>query len=165
MAVSLLSRLGYQVTGSSGRVSQRDYLIGLGAHEVIDRSEFNGKVRPLAKERWAGAIDVAGGNTLANVLSQIHYGGAVAACGLAESMELPASVAPFILRGVTLYGIDSVMASIEKRQQAWDRLAKDLDLDQLEKMIVEIPFEDLPAAAEAILQGNVRGRSVVKIPD
>ncbi|PVV11171.1 MAG: oxidoreductase [gamma proteobacterium symbiont of Ctena orbiculata] len=164
VAVSLLSRLGYQVTGSSGRASQRDYLIGLGAHEVIDRSEFNGKVRPLAKERWAGAVDVAGGNTLANVLSQIRYGGAVAACGLAESMDLPASVAPFILRGVTLYGIDSVMASIEKRQQAWDRLARDLDLDQLEKMIVEVPFAELPAAAQAILEGKVRGRTVVKIP-
>ncbi|WP_316368435.1 acrylyl-CoA reductase (NADPH) [Candidatus Thiodiazotropha sp. CDECU1] len=164
VAVSLLSRLGFQVTGSSGRASQRDYLIGLGAHEVIDRSEFNGKVRPLAKERWAGAVDVAGGNTLANVLSQIRYGGAVAACGLAESMDLPASVAPFILRGVTLYGIDSVMASIEKRQQAWDRLATDLDLDQLEKMIVEVPFEELPAAAQAILEGKVRGRTVVKIP-
>lgn len=164
VAVSLLSRLGYQVTGSSGRASQRDYLIGLGAHEVINRDEFNGKVRPLAKERWAGAVDVAGGNTLSNVLSQIKYGGAVAACGLAESMDLPASVAPFILRGVTLYGIDSVMASIEKRQQAWDRLAKDLDLDQLEKMIVEVPFEELPAAAQAILEGKVRGRTVVKIP-
>ncbi|MES9970067.1 MAG: MDR family oxidoreductase [Candidatus Thiodiazotropha sp.] len=164
VAVSILSRLGYRVTASSGRASQRDYLIGLGAQEVIDRAEFSGKVKPLAKERWAAAIDVAGGNTLANVLSQINYGGAVAACGLAESMDLPASVAPFILRGVALYGIDSVMASIEKRQQAWDRLARELDLDQLEKMIVEIPFEELPAAAEAILQGNVRGRTVVKIP-
>jgi acrylyl-CoA reductase (NADPH) len=165
VAVSILSRLGYRVTASSGRASQRDYLIGLGAHDVIDRTEFNGKVKPLAKERWAAAIDVAGGNTLANVLSQINYGGAVAACGLAESMELPASVAPFILRGVTLYGIDSVMASIEKRQLAWNRLAKDLDLTQLEKMVVEIPFEELPLAAESILQGKVRGRAVVKIPD
>jgi acrylyl-CoA reductase (NADPH) len=164
VAVSLLSRLGYQVTASSGRASQRDYLIGLGAHHIIDRSEFTDMVKPLAKERWAGAVDVAGGKTLANVLSQINYGGAVAACGLAESMEFPASVAPFILRGVTLYGIDSVMASIEKRQLAWNRLAKDLDLDQLEQMIVEIPFEELPAAAEAILEGKVRGRAVVKIP-
>ncbi|MET0071643.1 MAG: MDR family oxidoreductase [Candidatus Thiodiazotropha sp.] len=165
VAVSILSRLGYRVTASSGRSSQKDYLIGLGAHEVIDRGEFSGKVKPLAKERWAAAIDVAGGNTLANLLSQIDYGGAVAACGLAESMDLPASVAPFILRGVTLYGIDSVMASIEKRRQAWQRLAKDLDLEQLEKMIVEIPFEELPAAAEAILEGKVRGRALVKIPD
>jgi acrylyl-CoA reductase (NADPH) len=136
----------------------------LGARDVIDRSEFSGKAKPLAKERWAAAIDVAGGNTLANLLSQINYGGAVAACGLAESMELPASVAPFILRGVTLYGIDSVMAPIEKRQLAWNRLAKDLDLEQLEKMIVEIPFEELPSAAESILEGKVRGRAVVKIP-
>ncbi|MEW7972069.1 MAG: MDR family oxidoreductase [Candidatus Thiodiazotropha endolucinida] len=164
VAVSLLSRLGYQVTGSSGRASQSEYLIGLGAQKVIDRSEFNGKVKPLAKERWAAAIDVAGGNTLANVLSQINYGGAVAACGLAESMDLPTSVAPFILRGVTLYGIDSVMASIEKRQQAWNRLARDLDLAQLEAMTVELPFSDLPAVAEEILAGNVRGRTVVKIP-
>jgi acrylyl-CoA reductase (NADPH) len=164
VALSLLSRLGYRVTASSGRASQRDYLIGLGAQQVIDRGEFSGKVKPLAKERWAAAIDVAGGNTLANVLSQINYGGAVAACGLAESMDLPASVAPFILRGVTLYGIDSVMASIEKRERAWARLARDLDREQLEKMIVEIPFEELPAAAEKILQGEVRGRAVVKIP-
>ncbi|MES9992802.1 MAG: MDR family oxidoreductase [Candidatus Thiodiazotropha sp.] len=164
VAVSILSRLGYQVTASSGRSSQRDYLIGLGAKDVIDRNEFSGKVKALAKERWAAAIDVAGGNTLANVLSQINYGGAVAACGLAESMDLPTSVAPFILRGVTLYGIDSVMASIEKRQQAWQRLARDLDLEQLEKMIVEIPFEELPAAAEEILQGKVRGRALIKIP-
>jgi acrylyl-CoA reductase (NADPH) len=164
VALSLLSRLGYRVTASSGRASQRDYLMGLGAHGVIDRGEFSGKVKPLAKERWAAAIDVAGGNTLANVLSQINYGGAVAACGLAESMDLPASVAPFILRGVTLYGIDSVMASIEKRERAWGRLARDLDREQLEKMIIEIPFEELPAAAEKILQGEVRGRAVVKIP-
>ncbi|MGD9170768.1 MAG: oxidoreductase, partial [Candidatus Thiodiazotropha sp.] len=122
-------------------------------------------VKPLAKERWAGAIDVAGGYTLANVLSQINYGGAIAACGLAESMELPASVAPFILRGVTLCGIDSVMASIEKRQQAWQRLARDLDLEQLERMVDEIPFEALPAAAQDILEGKVRGRIVVKIPN
>ncbi|MEW8506427.1 MAG: MDR family oxidoreductase [Candidatus Thiodiazotropha sp.] len=165
VAVSILSRLGYQVTASSGRASQKDYLIGLGAREIVDRSEFSGKVKPLAKERWAAAIDVAGGNTLANVLSQINYGGAVAACGLAESMDLPTSVAPFILRGVTLYGIDSVMASIEKRQQAWQRLARDLDLEQLEKMIIEIPFEELPDAAEAILQGKVRGRTLIKIPN
>jgi acrylyl-CoA reductase (NADPH) len=164
VAVSILSRLGYRVTASSGRASQKDYLTGLGAQAIVDRSEFSGKVKPLAKERWAAAIDVAGGNTLANVLSQINYGGAVAACGLAESMDLPTSVAPFILRGVTLYGIDSVMASIDKRQQAWQRLAKDLDLEQLEKMIVEIPFEELPAAAEKILQGKVRGRALVKIP-
>jgi acrylyl-CoA reductase (NADPH) len=164
VALSLLSRLDYRVTASSGRASQRDYLIGLGAQQVIDRGEFSGKVKPLAKERWAAAIDVAGGNTLANVLSQINYGGAVAACGLAESMDLPASVAPFILRGVTLYGIDSVMASIEKRERAWGRLARDLDREQLEKMIIEIPFEELPAAAEKILQGEVRGRAVVKIP-
>ncbi|MCU7920259.1 MAG: oxidoreductase [Candidatus Thiodiazotropha sp. (ex Epidulcina cf. delphinae)] len=165
VAVSLLSHLGFQVIGATGRPAERDYLLSLGAKEIIDRKEFSGKARPLSKERWAGAIDVAGGNTLANLLSQINYGGAVAACGLADSMDLPASVAPFILRGVTLYGIDSVMAPLEKRRQAWDRLGKDLDLDLLEAMTVETRFEDLPKAAEEIVAGRVRGRTVIKIPD
>ncbi|MCU7931896.1 MAG: oxidoreductase [Candidatus Thiodiazotropha sp. (ex Codakia rugifera)] len=165
VAVSLLSRLGYRVIAATGRPAERDYLLGIGAKDILDRNELSGKARAIAKERWAGAIDVAGGNTLANVLSQINYGGAVAACGLAESMDLPTSVAPFILRSVTLYGIDSVMAPIEKRQQAWERLSKDLDLDLLETMTVETPFSDLPKAAEAILAGRVRGRTVVKIPD
>ncbi|MCU7876322.1 MAG: oxidoreductase [Candidatus Thiodiazotropha sp. (ex Lucinoma borealis)] len=165
VAVSLLSRLGYRVIAATGRPAERDYLLGIGAKDILDRNELSGKARAIAKERWAGAIDVAGGNTLANVLSQINYGGAVAACGLAESMDLPTSVAPFILRGVTLYGIDSVMAPIEKRQQAWERLSKDLDLDLLETMTVETPFNDLPKVAEEILAGRVRGRTVVKIPD
>ncbi|MCU7928705.1 MAG: oxidoreductase [Candidatus Thiodiazotropha sp. (ex Dulcina madagascariensis)] len=165
VAVSLLSHLGFQVIGATGRPAERDYLLSLGAKEIIDRKEFSGKARPLSKERWAGAIDVAGGNTLANLLSQINYGGAVAACGLADSMDLPASVAPFILRGVTLYGIDSVMAPLEKRRQAWDRLGKDLDLDLLEAMTVETRFEDLPKVAEEIVAGRVRGRTVIKIPD
>ncbi|MCU7947519.1 MAG: oxidoreductase, partial [Candidatus Thiodiazotropha sp. (ex Cardiolucina cf. quadrata)] len=164
VAVSLLSRLGYQVIAATGRPAERDYLLSIGAKDILDRNELSGKARAISKERWAGAIDVAGGNTLANVLSQINYGGAVAACGLAESMDLPTSVAPFILRGVTLYGIDSVMAPIEKRQQAWDRLSKDLDLDLLETMTVETPFNDLPKVAEDILAGRVRGRTVVKIP-
>ncbi|MCU7816131.1 MAG: oxidoreductase [Candidatus Thiodiazotropha sp. (ex Rostrolucina anterorostrata)] len=165
VAVSLLSRLGYRVIAATGRPAERDYLLNLGAKDIIDRNELSGKARAISKEHWAGAIDVAGGNTLANVLSQINYGGAVAACGLAESMDLPTSVAPFILRGVTLYGIDSVMAPIEKRQQAWERLSKDLDLDLLETMTVETPFNDLPKVAEEILAGRVRGRTVVKIPD
>ncbi|MCU7867144.1 MAG: oxidoreductase [Candidatus Thiodiazotropha sp. (ex Lucinoma borealis)] len=164
VAVSLLSRLGYRVIAATGRPAERDYLLSIGAKDIIDRNELSGKARAISKERWAGAIDVAGGNTLANVLSQINYGGAVAACGLAESMDLPTSVAPFILRGVTLYGIDSVMAPIEKRQQAWERLSKDLDLDLLETMTVETPFNDLPKVAEDILAGRVRGRTVVKIP-
>ncbi|MCU7893413.1 MAG: oxidoreductase [Candidatus Thiodiazotropha sp. (ex Ustalcina ferruginea)] len=165
VAVSLLSRLGYRVIAATGRPAERDYLLNLGAKDIIDRNELSGKARAISKERWAGAIDVAGGNTLANVLSQINYGGAVAACGLVESMDRPTSVAPFILRGVTLYGIDSVMAPIEKRQQAWERLSKDLDLDLLETMTVETPFNDLPKVAEEILAGRVRGRTVVKIPD
>jgi acrylyl-CoA reductase (NADPH) len=145
-------------------MDEKDYLMGLGAADVIDRADFSGKPRPLYKELWAGAIDVAGGNTLANVLSQIKRGGAVAACGLAESMELPTSVAPFILRGVTLYGIDSVMASLEKREQAWARLARDLDLKLLEELSFDLDFADLPRAAEEILAGKIRGRAIVKIP-
>jgi acrylyl-CoA reductase (NADPH) len=164
IAVAILSKLGYRVVATTGRMAEKEYLLGLGAADVIDRAEFAGKPRPLYKELWAGAIDVAGGNTLANVLSQIKYGGAVAACGLAESMDLPASVAPFILRGVTLYGVDSVMAPMEKREQAWQRLAQDLDMSVLEDLSFELDFADLPQAAEDILAGKVRGRAIVKIP-
>ncbi len=163
VSIAILSKLGYRVVAVTGRSSERDYLISLGASEIIDRQPFSEKARPLAKEQWAGAIDVAGGNTLANVLSQIKYGGAVAACGLAESMSLPTSVAPFILRGVALYGIDSVMAPIAKRQQAWQRIAEDLDFSKLETLSNEINLEEVPAAAEAILAGKIRGRTVVKI--
>ncbi len=163
VAIAILSKLGYRVVAVTGRSSEGDYLTSLGASEIIDRQLFSEKARPLAKELWAGAIDVAGGNTLANVLSQIKYGGAVAACGLADSMSLPTSVAPFILRGVALYGIDSVMAPIVKRQQAWQRIAEDLDLSKLETLSNEINLEEVPAAAEAILAGTIRGRTVVKI--
>lgn len=164
VALSLLSGLGFTVAGVTGRAEEHDYLTSLGAAEVIDRADFSGAARPLDKERWAGAVDVAGGNTLANVLSRLRYGGAVAACGLADSMELPTSVAPFILRGITLYGIDSVMAPMERRERAWGRLARELDLERLESMTTEIGFDELPATAEAILDGRVRGRTVVKIP-
>jgi acrylyl-CoA reductase (NADPH) len=164
VAVAILSKLGYRVVATTGRMQEKDYLLGLGAAEVIDRADFSEKARPLNKELWAGAIDVAGGNTLANVLSQIKYGGAVAACGLAESMNLPTSVAPFILRGITLYGVDSVMASLDKREQAWQRLAQDLDMSLLEELSFELEFTDLPQAAEDILAGKVRGRAIVKIP-
>jgi acrylyl-CoA reductase (NADPH) len=164
VAVAILSKLGYRVVATTGRMDEKDYLLGLGAADVIDRAEFSAKPRPLYKELWAGAIDVAGGNTLANVLSQIKYAGAVAACGLAESMDLPTSVAPFILRGVTLYGIDSVMASLQKREQAWARLAQDLDLKLLEDLSFDLDFADLPQAAEDILAGKIRGRAIVKIP-
>lgn len=163
VAVLLLSTLGYRVVAVTGRSSEADFLMSLGAAEVIARQPFAEKPRPLGKELWAGAVDVAGGNTLANVISQVKYGGAVAACGLAESMALPGSVAPFILRGVTLYGIDSVMAPIAKRKQAWQRIARDLDLDKLDSLSNEITLEELPAAAEAILAGKIRGRTVVKV--
>jgi acrylyl-CoA reductase (NADPH) len=164
VAVAILSKLGYRVVATTGRMQEKDYLLGLGAADVIDRADFSEKARPLNKELWAGAIDVAGGNTLANVLSQIKYGGAVAACGLAESMNQPTTVAPFILRGITLYGVDSVMASLDKREQAWQRLAQDLDMSLLEELSFELEFTDLPQAAEDILAGKVRGRAIVKIP-
>ena len=165
VAVAILNKLGYRVVATTGRMQEKDYLTKLGAADVLDRADFSAKVRPLYKELWAGAIDVAGGNTLANVISQIKYGGAVAACGLAESMELPTSVAPFILRGITLYGVDSVMASLEKRAQAWGRLAQDLDMELLEALSFDLDFADLPQAAEDILAGKIRGRAIVKIPE
>ena len=164
VAVAILNKLAYPVTAATGRLQESDYLKSLGASEVIDRKSFAKKAKPLAKECWAGAVDVAGGNTLANVLSQIKRGGAVAACGLAESMELPTSVAPFILRGITLYGIDSVMCPMQKRLAAWQRLDTDLDKDLLESLSTEISFDDLPQASSALLQGRIRGRTIVKIP-
>ena len=127
VATAVLSRLGYHVIASTGRTSEADYLKGLGAAEVIDRAELSGPAKPLAKERWAGGIDSVGSTTLANLLSMTKYGGAIAACGLAAGMDLPSSVAPFILRGVCLLGIDSVMCPIELRKLAWSRLASDLD--------------------------------------
>lgn len=163
VAVLLLSRLGFKVVAVTGRMAEAEYLRGLGAAEVTARQPFSERAKPFGKELWAGAVDVAGGNTLANVLSQVKRDGAVAACGLAESMTLPGSVAPFILRGVTLYGIDSVMASQAKRREAWRRLAADLDLAKLDSLSSEIRLEEIPAAAEAILAGRVRGRTVVSL--
>ena len=164
VAVSVLSKLGYRVVATTGRMNEKDFLTGLGAADVLDRAGFAEKARPLGKELWSGAIDVAGGNTLANVLSQLKYGGAAAICGLAESMSLPTTVAPFILRGVSMYGIDSVMASIAKRKVAWARLATDLDLKLLDELSFDLDFADLPQAAEDILDGKIRGRAVVKLP-
>ncbi len=164
VAVAILSKLGHRVIASTGRMNERDFLVGLGAADIIDRAEFADKARPLGKERWAAAIDVAGGNTLANVLSQLRRGGAAAVCGLAESMNLPTTVAPFILRGVAMYGIDSVMAPLEKRKIAWQRLATDLDLDLLDSLSFDLAFTDLPRAAEDIIEGKIRGRAVVKLP-
>jgi acrylyl-CoA reductase (NADPH) len=163
-AVSLLAKRGYRVIAATGRPEEKDYLIGLGAAEIFDRHELTGMARPLGREQWIGAIDVAGGNTLANVLSHIRYGGAVTACGLADSMDLPASMAPFILRGITLYGISSVMSPMKKRRAAWARLTQDLDSEKLEKMSREIGFDELPKTALEILAGRIRGRTVVKIP-
>jgi acrylyl-CoA reductase (NADPH) len=164
VAIALLSRLGYRVVASTGRKeTESDYLTGLGAAEIIDRAELSGPGRPLARERWAGGVDAVGSHTLANVLSQIRYGGAVAACGLAQGMDLPGSVAPFILRGVTLAGIDSVMCPTPKRTQAWARLAKDLDLGQLDAMTERAVLDDVPALGAAILDGKVRGRVVVDV--
>ncbi len=165
IAVSVLSKLGYTVTATTGRLEETPYLEKLGASEVLDRNEFSTNPRPLARERWLAAVDVAGGNTLANVISQIKTEGAVAACGLADSMDLPTSVAPFILRGVTLYGINSVTCPMERRVTAWNRLVSDLDSDALEAMSNEISLDELPEMSEKLLNGQVRGRTIVKIPE
>jgi acrylyl-CoA reductase (NADPH) len=163
VAIALLAKLGFQVAASTGRASEADYLKGLGASEIIDRAELAGTPRALGKERWAGAVDSVGSATLANVLSQIKYGGAVAACGLAQGMDLPTSVAPFILRGVTLAGIDSVMAPKARRIEAWTRLARDLDRTKLTAMSVVRPLDDVIGLAPEILAGKVRGRVVLTV--
>jgi acrylyl-CoA reductase (NADPH) len=163
VATAVLSKLGYQVIASTGRMSEVAYLKNLGAAEVIDRSELSGPAKPLAKERWAGGIDSVGSTTLANILSMAKYAGAIAACGLAAGMDLPSSVAPFILRGVCLLGIDSVMCPIELRKVAWSRLASDLDPGKLVEITHEIGLGEVVAAGAKILAGQVRGRIVVKI--
>lgn len=163
VAVALLARAGYSVVASTGRTNQAEYLIGLGAARVMDRSELSGEGRPLGKSRWAGAIDTVGSRTLANLLSELNYGAAVAACGLAQGMDLPASVAPFILRNVSLLGVDSVMAPKPLRVEAWERLARDLEPDRLDAMTTEIPLDGLSVAAEKLLAGGIRGRTVVNL--
>ena len=163
VAIALLAKLGYAVTASTGRPAEADYLKGLGATEVIERKELMVPVRPLAKERWAGGIDAVGSTTLANVLSMTRYGGAVAACGLAGGMDLPGSVAPFILRGISLLGINSVMCPLELRQQAWHRLDTDLDRAKIAAMTSEIGLADVIEAGRRLLDGEVRGRIVVRI--
>jgi acrylyl-CoA reductase (NADPH) len=163
VAVAILAKLGYDVIASTGRMSETDYLRHLGASDVIDRAELAAKVRPLAKERWAGGIDAVGSTTLANVLSATRYGGAVAACGLAGGMDLPGYVAPFILRAVSLLGIDSVMCPQSVRREAWNRLASDLDRGTLQGMTREIGLVEVLEAGKAIVDGQVRGRIVVKI--
>jgi acrylyl-CoA reductase (NADPH) len=163
VAVTLLAKLGYRVTASTGRRQEEAYLKQLGAADVIDRAELAAPVKPLAKERWIGGVDSVGSTTLANVLSMTKYGGAVAACGLAGGMDLPSSVAPFILRGVSLLGIDSVQCPRERRQEAWRRLDSDLDRGKLEAMTMQIGLADVIETAASILDGRVRGRIVVKI--
>ena len=163
VAVGILADRGYTVHAITGRPQEADYLKSLGAAEIIDRKELTGPVRPLAKERWAGAIDSVGSTVLANLLSMTRYGGAVAACGLAGGMDLPTSVGPFILRGVCLYGIESVMCPIERRREAWKRLETDLNRQKLAAMTREIGLSDVLDVAPQILEGKVRGRIVVKI--
>jgi acrylyl-CoA reductase (NADPH) len=163
VAIALLAKLGYRVVASTGRTDEAEALKALGAAEVIDRAELSAPGKPLAKERWAGAVDAVGSHTLANACAGTKYRGAVAACGLAQGMDFPASVAPFILRGITLYGIDSVMAPKALREQAWARLAQDLDLAKLDGLVREIPLAGAIDAAADILAGRIRGRLVVDV--
>jgi acrylyl-CoA reductase (NADPH) len=163
VAIAILSKRGFSVHAVTGRPQEADYLKNLGAAEIVERKEIAGPAKPLAKERWGGAIDAVGSTTLANLLSMTRYGGAVAACGLAGGMDLPGSVAPFILRGVCLYGIDSVMCPVDRRREAWKRLETDLDRQKLAMMTREIALSDVIAVAPEILSGSVRGRIVVKI--
>lgn len=163
VAIALLANLGYRVVAATGRLAESAYLDTLGAQAVIDRGELSAPGKPLGKERWAGVIDTVGSHTLANACATTRYGGAVAACGLAGGMDFPATVAPFILRGVTLYGIDSVMAPLPLRQQAWQRLERDLDRTKLDAITTEISLAEAPAFAEKLLAGQVRGRLAVKI--
>jgi acrylyl-CoA reductase (NADPH) len=163
VAVALLSKLGYTVVAATGKASEAAYLQALGAASVIDRNNLSAPGKPFQKERWAGVVDAVGSHTLANALAQTRYGGVVAACGLAQGMDLPTSVMPFILRGVTLAGVDSVMAPLQKRQRAWARLAQDLDAQKLESMIDEVPLDAAITKAQALMAGQVRGRVVVRI--
>ena len=163
VSIALLARLGYQVAASTGRVNEASFLKKLGATTVIDRNEFNGPVKPLAKSRWAGAVDSVGSTTLANVISQMNNEATVVACGLAQGMDLPTTVAPFILRGVRLIGINSVTTPLPRRQQAWARLARDLDLKELAALTTHVKLDDVPRIAEEIVKGQVRGRVVVDI--
>jgi acrylyl-CoA reductase (NADPH) len=163
IAIALLAKAGYTVVASTGKVAEADYLKSLGASEILDRAELSEAGKPLQKERWAGVVDAVGGNTLANACAQTRYRGAVAACGLAESPKFPSTVMPFILRGVTLYGIDSVMAPMEPRERAWSRLARDLDAGTLESVASDISLADAVGVAGDVLAGKVKGRLVVDV--
>jgi acrylyl-CoA reductase (NADPH) len=163
VSLALLSKLGFKAVASTGRMEEADFLKSIGATAVIDRNEFNTPVKPLAKTRWAGAIDSVGSVTLANVISQIHPEGAVAACGLAQGMDLPTSVAPFILRGVRLIGVNSVTTPLPRRLEAWSRLVRDLDLNTLKTLTTHVTLDDAPRIAQDIVAGKVRGRVVVDL--
>ena len=163
VAVALLSKLGFNVVAATGKLNEESYLKQLGATGIIDRAELSAPGKPLQKERWAGVIDAVGSFTLANACAQTRYGGVVAACGLAQGADFPATVMPFILRSVTLAGIDSVMAPLARRQLAWDRLAKDLDVEKLETMVEEVPLVRAAEKAAELMAGKVRGRVVIKI--
>jgi acrylyl-CoA reductase (NADPH) len=163
VAIALLAKLGHRVVAASGKTHETDYLTHLGASAVIDRAELGAPGKPLQKERWAAVVDAVGSHTLVNALAQVRYGGVVAACGLAQGFDLPGTVMPFILRGVTLAGIDSVMAPHALREQAWARLARDLDPALLETMVEEVPLEGALDAAQRLMAGQVRGRVVVRI--
>jgi acrylyl-CoA reductase (NADPH) len=163
IAIAILSAWGYRVVASTGKTAEADYLKSLGAADIIDRAELSTPGKPLQKERWAGVIDAVGSHTLANALAQTRYGGTVTACGLAQGMDLPGSVAPFILRGVKLIGIDSVMAPKEKRLAAWKKLAHDLDTAKLDRITREITLAQALSEAPEILAGKVRGRLVVNV--
>jgi acrylyl-CoA reductase (NADPH) len=162
VALALLSKLGYRAVASTGKLAEGDYLRALGAADLIDRATLAAAGKPLQKERWAAVIDSVGSHTLANACAQTRYGGVVAACGLAQGMDFPSSVAPFILRGVTLAGIDSVMAPLARREEAWQRLARDLDPARLESMTTEIALADAIGAATELMAGRVKGRIVVR---
>ena len=163
VAVALLGKLGYNVVAATGKLSEEAYLKSLGASAVMDRAALAQPGKPFQKERWAAVVDAVGSHTLANALAQTRYGGVVAACGLAQGMDLPTTVMPFILRGVTLAGVDSVMAPLVKRQRAWDRLARDLDLSLLESIIEEVPLQAAISKAQQLMDGQVRGRVLVRI--
>jgi acrylyl-CoA reductase (NADPH) len=163
IAVALLAAAGWRVIASTGRPDEAEFLKYLGASDIIDRAELSAPGKPLGKERWAAAVDAVGSHTLANVLAQTSYEGAVAACGLAQGMDLPTSVAPFILRGVSLLGIDSVMKPKAARLEAWERLARDLDKTKLAELSATIGFEKVIDTATDILAGKVRGRVIVEI--
>ena len=163
VAIALLAKLGYTVVAATGKASEEGYLKTLGASSIIDRAGLSNPGKPFQKERWAGVVDAVGSHTLANALAQTRYGGVVAACGLAQGMDLPTSVMPFILRSVTLAGVDSVMAPLAKRQRAWDRLGRDLDLALLETMVHEVALDECIVQAHALMAGQVRGRVVVRI--